>query len=102
MLEINDKDSNVAETGPPRSEVTETLVTRGVDDEQAGYIDIDGIVLIALSNFFLEFVLGEEGGTNLLGDAAGVNVVPGNEVVSMRAAGGVRKRSWLESISMLD
>jgi len=41
-----------------------------VDDEQAGHVDVHLIEALALADLGDEFVLGEEGGTDLLGDTA--------------------------------
>jgi len=70
VLKVDDQDGDIAQAGPPRSQIAETLVAGSVDDEQAGHVDVHFVEALALADFRDELVLREEGGTDLLGDTA--------------------------------
>mmetsp|Transcript_6730 Transcript_6730/g.18844 ORF Transcript_6730/g.18844 Transcript_6730/m.18844 type:complete len:456 (-) Transcript_6730:1497-2864(-) len=85
--DVDDEDRHVAQRRASRAEVVEGLVARRVDDEQPG--DLDLKVCIDLLCLLLQCDVGEEGGTDLLGDASGLvllDVRPTNLVKELRLA----------------
>ena len=70
MHQIDHQNSNIAQTRTSRSQVAETLVARGVNDQQARNVHIHVQELFALADFFVQFFLREKCCSNLLGDTS--------------------------------
>jgi hypothetical protein len=70
VLEIDNQNSNITKTRASRPKVAETLVAWSINNEKSGNIDIDREEIFAFTDFFNQFILREESGTDLLSNSS--------------------------------
>mmetsp|Transcript_18769 Transcript_18769/g.54005 ORF Transcript_18769/g.54005 Transcript_18769/m.54005 type:complete len:744 (-) Transcript_18769:425-2656(-) len=73
--EIHNEDGNITEGRTTRTKVCEGLVTRRIDDEHTGDIDVELLRLVQSGRLRLQRLLLKEGGTNLLRNTTGLTAL---------------------------
>ncbi len=93
MLQIDDQNSNVTKTRTSRPQVTETFVTRCINNQQTRHVDIHWIKIFTLLDLFNQFLLRKQSSSNLLSNTSSFSLL------NVRSSDFIQKSS-LTSIDM--